>query len=197
MIISKSHRFIFVAVPKTGTSSIENALQSYSAKITRRFNKHATSRKLIRDLPEGMWDDYYKFAFVRNPYDRIESWYFYRKRKELASVDHPRHKMYTGDKTFEEFVQWFPKNTMMLNQVDFIAPHGGGLLIDHFGRFETLHADFAAICRRLDLPEIELPQVRASERDGASKLWTPESRRIINDYCADDFAFFDYQVIDP
>jgi len=70
-------------------------------------------------------------------------------------------------------------------------------LIDHFGRFETLHADFAAICRRLDLPEIELPQVRASERDGAGKLWTPESRRIINVYCADDFAFFDYQVIDP
>lgn len=198
MIISKSHRFIFIAVPKTGTSSVETALQKYAAeKMTRRFNKHATTRKLMRDLPEEMWNNFFKFAFVRNPYDRIESWYFYRKRSELANVNHPRHKMYTGDKTFEEFVQWFPKNTMMLNQVDFIAPKDDGLLVNAYGRYETLEADFAKFCGRLDIPEIELPQVRVSQRDQSSDIWTPESRRIINDYCGPDFVFFDYAVIDP
>ncbi|MEH6583062.1 MAG: sulfotransferase family 2 domain-containing protein [Halioglobus sp.] len=196
MVISESHRFIFIAVPKTGSSSVETALESYTSKLTREFNKHATCRRLIRDLPPQMWESYFKFAFVRNPYDRIESWYFYRKRPELSDPKHPRHKMYTGDKTFEEFVHWFPKNTMMLLQVGFLAPLGE-LLVDHVGRFETLEEDFALICQKLNLPEIALPKIRPSQREPASDIWTPASRRIINDYFAKDFAFFDYPIIAP
>ncbi|MFT4825849.1 MAG: chondroitin 4-sulfotransferase 11 [Halioglobus sp.] len=197
MLISESHRFIFLAVPKTGTSSIENALKPYGASITRKFNKHATCLKLQRDLPSGMWDSYFKFAFVRNPYDLMQSWYFYRQRKLLANPEHPRHHLYTGDVSFETFIHSFAKNELMLRQVDFIAPHGKGLQVDRVGKFEDLDSDFSVICERLQLSVEKLPVVRSSNNNReASELWTPSARKVINEYFLEDFTSFDYEMIE-
>lgn len=197
MLISESHRFIFLAVPKTGTSSIENTLKPYRAAITRKFNKHATCSKLQRDLPSEMWDSYFKFAFVRNPYDLMQSWYFYRQRKVLANPKHPRHHLYTGDISFETFIHSFAENELMLRQVDFIAPHGKGLQVDRVGKFETLDSDFSRICEHLQLSVEPLPVVRSSgnNRD-AFKRWTPSARKIINEYFLEDFTTFDYELIE-
>lgn len=197
MVVSESHQFIFLAVPKTGTSSIENTLKPYRAAITNDFNKHATCSKLQRDLPVQMWDSYFKFAFVRNPYDMMQSWYFYRQRKELANPKNPRHHLYTGDLNFEEFIHGFAKKELMLRQVDFIAPHGKGLQVDTVGKYETLDRDFASICERLKLSVEQLPKVRSSNNDRtAAGLWTRSSRKIINDYFLEDFTTFDYELIE-
>ncbi|MCR9104380.1 MAG: sulfotransferase family protein [Gammaproteobacteria bacterium] len=197
MILSDSHRFIFVAVPKVGSSSTEEVLTPYKAPLSDAFNRHATCLKLQRDLPPSVWEDYFKFAFVRDPYDRMLSWYFYRQREPLGAPDHPRHHLYTGDKTFAQFIHGFSSNELMFKQVDFIAPHQGGLLVDFVGRFENLQADFSRICQRLSLPEITLPKVRASGRSSAREvnLWTPELRRIVNDYFREDFELLDYPMI--
>jgi len=197
MLISQSHQFIFLAVPKTGTSSIENALKPYRAAITSDFNKHATCSKLQRDLPAEMWAGYFKFAFVRNPYDLMQSWYFYRQRKALANPQHPRHHLYTGDLSFEEFIQGFAKNELMLRQVDFIAPHGKGLQVDTVGKFESLDRDFASICSGLNLSVEPLTKVRSSNNNADAKgLWSRASRKVVNDYFLEDFSTFDYEIIE-
>jgi hypothetical protein len=197
MVISDSHRFIFLAVPKAGSSSIEAALAPYTSELTSQFNKHATVLKLKRDLPPEIWNGYFKFAFVRNPYDRIESWYYYRQRRALADPNHPHHDLYTGDKTFAEFAQWFPRHDMIFKQTDFIAPHGGGLLVDQVYRFENLHNEFSNLCSRLLLPPLVLPKIRASERQAKEQsIWNAASRRIVNEYFAEDFAMFDYPVME-
>lgn len=197
MLISDSHRFIFLAVPKTGTSSIEKALAPYKSGITSQFNKHATCLKLQRDLPAGIWERYFKFAFVRNPYDRMQSWYFYRQRDSLANADHPRHHLYTGNLSFEAFICGFASNELMLKQVDFIAPHGGGLQLDWVGKFETLARDFNSLCRQLNIACESLPVIRPSNNTGnTSNLWTPTTRRIVNDYFEEDFVMFDYEVLE-
>ena len=195
MVISDSHRFIFLAVPKTGSSSIEAAFELYTSPLTRQFNKHATARTLMRDLPGEIWRDYFKFAFVRNPYDRIESWYYYRQREELADPAHPRHNLYTGDRAFAEFVDWFPRHDLIFKQTDFIAPLGGGLLIDRVCRFENLQADFASVCEQLRLPVPELGRLRMST-GRAETNWTVATRRIVNDYFAEDFSLFNYPVLE-
>jgi hypothetical protein len=199
LILSDSHRFIFVAVPKTGSSSVEEALQTVRSPTTDQFNRHATCLKLERDLPKAVWENYFKFAFVRDPYDRMLSWYFYRQREQLRDPSHPRHHLYTGDWTFAEFIERFADDELMLKQVDFIAPHQGGLLVDYVGRYERLQPDFELVCDRLGLPLVELPRVRASARPegGTAALWTGKSRGIVNDYFREDFEFFGYPVIEP
>lgn len=196
MVISESHQFIFLAVPKTGTSSIEIALRPYRAPITQSFNKHATCLKLQRDLPTETWDSYFKFAFVRNPYDLMQSWYFYRQRKEMADPSHPRHHLYTGDVCFEEFIRDFAKKELMLRQVDFIAPHNMGLQIDAVGKFEALEEDYTSVCEHLKIPVEALPVLRSSDnRHSAEQLWTRSSRKVINEYFEEDFTTFDYELI--
>ncbi len=198
MLISESHKFIFLAIAKTGTSSIETALSSYRSPLTGNFSKHATCVKLQRELPENIWGSYFKFAFVRNPYDRMQSWYFYRKRAELANPAHPRHHRYTGNITFDEFIETFSKRDWMLNQVAWVAPPalGGEMQVDFVGRYETLEDDFRKVCHRIGVPHSPLPTIRNSHNDAsAAALWNSHTRSVINEYFRQDFETFGYEML--
>jgi len=197
VVISETHKFVFVAVPKTGSSSMEEALAPYQSSLTEKFNRHATCLKLQRELPQEVWRDYFKFAFVRDPYDRMLSWYFYRKRNQLKDPSYSRHHLYTGNISFDEFVGTFSKNELMFKQVDFIAPHNGGLLVDTVGRFENLQEDFSNICEQLSIPHMHLPLIRASKKPSAGLrgIWTSKSRGIVNEYFREDFEFFGYRML--
>ena len=48
-------------------------------------------------------------------------------------------------------------------QTDFIYTEEYDLLVDYVGRFETLQGSFSQICKKLDLPAIELPHLNASK----------------------------------
>jgi len=199
MLISESHQFIFLAVAKTGTSSVEDALAPYRSPLTDRFNKHATCARLRRELPAGMWEQFFKFAFVRNPYDLMQSWYFYRQREELADPNHPRHHLYTGDKSFDEFIETFSKLGWVLNQVAWVAPPAMNLQIqlDYVGHYETLEEDYREICRRIGVPCTSLPKVRRSRNSAAraANLWNSHTRRLINDYFRHDFEVLGYDML--
>lgn len=199
MIISESHNFIFLAVPKTGTSSIERALARYRSPLTDRFRKHATCKRVRQELPEKFWQSAFKFAFVRNPYDRMQSWYYYRKREELANPEHPRHHLYTGDKTFDQFVESFAERDWMLLQLAWVAPPalGGGSQLDFIGRFEHLDEDYRHVCEQVDVPYSPLPTIRGSSNDASARsLWSRESRRRVNEYFRRDFELFGYEMLD-
>jgi hypothetical protein len=198
MVISESHSFIFLAVPKTGTSALEHALARYASPLTDRFNKHVTCARLRRELPPAMWRDYFKFAFVRNPYDMMQSWYFYRQRAELADPAHPRHHLYTGNTGFQDFIEHFAHQDWMLNQFAWVAPPalGGAIQLDFVGRYETLDADYRFICGRLGIPCRPLPVRRASRNHaGITGLWNRHTRRLINDYFRRDFELFGYEML--
>lgn len=103
-------KFIFAAFNKTGGTSIESALRQYQSryarfklKIKRNFLypdnnqlKHLPPAYIKKLTGEHIWNSYFTFAFVRNPYNRIVSLYFFhRKRPE---------KYPKAQKSFEEWV---------------------------------------------------------------------------------------------
>lgn len=152
--------------------------------------------RLKRELQQTRWDSSFKFAFVRNPYEWMRSWYRFRQRKALRSDSHDFRDRYTGDKTFNEFVQSFASNELMLKQSDFIANHEGELLVDFVGHYETLQYDFDRVCTRLSLEPSLLPVVNTSRQDAESEEpISRESTEIINDYFSRDFEMFDYQKL--
>ena len=68
MIINHEYKFVFIHVPKAGGCSIRGVLEGY----TERNQFHKT----IRDIPEEC-KEYFKFGFVRNPWDRMVSLYHF------------------------------------------------------------------------------------------------------------------------
>jgi hypothetical protein len=70
-MINNEYKFIFMHITKTGGSSIEK-LFNYEG------IKHQRPIELINILGQTTWDSYFKFTFVRNPWDRTVSEYFYR-----------------------------------------------------------------------------------------------------------------------
>ena len=194
MIISKNRSFIFVAVPKTGTCSIDKALESQAdLKLKRKFNKHATANKLKRDLPAQDWSKAFKFAFVRDPYAWMQSWYRFRKREPLKHLDHPLHHRYTGDMSLDDFVHGFAKKELMLNQTDFISTVDGQLMVDYVGRYETLQADFEQVCKKLGFASEKLPVLNVSKSSTSmDQPLDQQSINIINEYFDRDFQNFAY-----
>ena len=99
---------------------------------------------------EKKFDKYYKFATLRNPWDRVVSQFFYRKKP------HPRATWMsdTTHMTFREFVlSWHRKGGNP--QWKYVTDSKGRVLLDDFIRFEYLEKDFKRICDKLDMPFIK------------------------------------------
>ena len=88
MIISNNKKFMYLAVPKTGTTFAENHFKkhfndsqivskSQNGPNINELHKHSDIMDLINLNLLNLHDDKYKVAFTRNPYDRIVSWFCY------------------------------------------------------------------------------------------------------------------------
>lgn len=86
MIVSHEHRFVYFAMPKTGSQTVRAALEPYNDEIVRPRNETSSQRPLYphmrpvdlaplwrRDLPP--LDEYLTFTVVRNPWERLVSLY--------------------------------------------------------------------------------------------------------------------------
>ena len=190
MLISHRYRYIFIAVPKTATTSIITALNEYGEVETVR-PKHKTAMEAYQELPEEIWNTYYKFSFVRNPFDWVASWYFYRQRENFKNNKN-RHHTYTGDISFSDFVrndkEW--PNT----QLEFLANDSGNILVDFIGRYENLDSDFNYICKKINIPCIKLPSLNmAGKKFKPSELYDDELIALVEERDGEIIKKFDYK----
>ena len=175
MLISHKHQFLFVHIAKTGGTSVRSALRRYRwsgrygpalfiasmmSQMTRprhrlgvKFPRHAKAVAAKEMLPAEIYDQLFKFVFVRNPWDlQVSSWHHIGREKPhvLGSV-----------KTFEEFLRlkFDPDREYdyMLDisrelQSDYIVDLHGHTIVDFIGRYDNLQADFDRVCERIGLP---------------------------------------------
>jgi hypothetical protein len=140
MLLSYSRKFIFIHIRKTAGTSVEVALASIAPDAVRRLenvsachdplkNRHLFASDLREYFDEATWNSYYKFAFVRNPWSRLVSWYnlclerpttpFMRLVKRAAPA-------------FEAFLNlnYGRARKTILNQADYVTDKSGNLLVD-------------------------------------------------------------------
>ncbi len=212
MLISHRHKFIFIHVPKNAGLSISAALEPYAdnAPMTqvRRFlslipvpenpqkaffRVHVTAAQLKVKLPPRMFDGYLKFAVVRNPYDRLVSYYSYLTQ----NAAHHRHDQ-VRDLTFSQYLNYDAgrmQRGRSDTQLSFVADGRGKLLVDRVLRFETLAADFAALCKTLGVEAGPLPVENASKRPRKASPYDEKGvrERVAQLYGA-DFEAFGYDL---
>jgi hypothetical protein len=124
-----------------------------------RLHSHSTASQIIRVVGRQVWDDYFTFAFERNPWDKCLSLYYYqlqhwhRYRKPLR----PRNP---------SFRQWFYPYGFLVKKMrpsfDMYS-EDGQISVKYLGRYERLAEDFGEICRRIGLSGVELPIFNKSQ----------------------------------
>lgn len=177
--------FVFIHINKTAGSSIERALGL-------RF-EHKTALEKRAELGERAWSRRFKFAFVRNPWDKVFSHYNYRLATNQTGLGERPLDFNTWVKlTYgEQHPAYYDQPKMFMPQWNWISDPAGTLLIDFVGRFEHLARDFETVCNRLGR-HAELPHLKKTVRNDYRGYYTPASRDIVARWFATDIENFGY-----
>jgi len=177
MIVSHRNRFIFAAIPKTGTHSVRRALRVHlgpdDIEQVRLFGEkqfpfpelaalghgHITLSQVRPFLGAEVFDRYLKFAFVRNPFDRFVSYCAFMTRETDDFHRDPREVM-----RFCLFEDRPLDHPLFKPQHVFITDASGAPLADMVGRVEEMQNDYQAICARLQIPAARLEKVNTARR---------------------------------
>lgn len=215
MLVSYSHRFIFFHVGKTGGMSLREVLQSYAEEpekfkirrppetidgkpnafyeVWQTLLLHAKARDARKELPKDIFDGFYKFAFVRNPWDLQVSMYHFILREPASST----HAQVKAAGSFEGFLDWvsqtpapYPKGISKL-QRDMITDSQGNLLVDFVGRYESLASDFEKLRLQLGI-QARLPHMNRSQHRDYRSYYNERTLALVADLFRADIEMFGY-----
>src|SRR5215831_12465012 len=191
MLISQNKRFAFVHVPKTAGTSICEALAGMNDTAIACKLPHPPAKRIRQELGEKKWGELYKFAFVRNPWARLVSWYHAVREKPPRDLPDWRWARELPD--FAAFLTTTHNVPIWRNQVDWIVDGNDEVIVDFVGRFETLQRDFASVCERLGL-NAQLRHMNATSRVNYRDFYTSDHLRLlVAEKCCRDIAAFEYQ----
>jgi hypothetical protein len=194
--------WIFVHVQKTGGNSVRAALGGdiFDAR------KHFLARELREVYGRAVWDSRFKFSFVRNPWDRLVSWWsLIDNARQYLDLTKPPNKFFgyvlTRARSFEEFllrcddeiVDNDGRKNIFRNQIDYLVDDGGTIIVDLIGRFERLQESFDEISRRLGRNPVELPRTNVSRHRDYSEYYTPALAEMVARHYARDIEAFGYR----
>jgi hypothetical protein len=200
-MIAHDLRAIFVHIQKTGGESISTALGAGPSSPA----KHAFASELKGLYGDEAWRSYFKFAFVRNPWDRLVSWWSMIDRERAAFQSGKRvNKFYafvlTRARTFDEFLDRCDEDVqdtdgrkwIYRNQTDYITDADGRLMVDFVGRFERLELDFGAVAKRIG-GQAALPHVNRSAHEPYWRYYTTPMAEKVGHRFAQDIEMFGYR----
>jgi len=208
MIGWKPRPFIFIHIPKCAGTSIEHALipiitgrpsfGELSSEECRQFclpgEEGLQHAKLADFSGRQTLEQFFKFAIVRNPWDRaVAQIMFLRRRKvDLFPIDADFRKCL---RIYCESRQVIRQHDLGACQLDFLQTSAGVLGVDFVGRFENVAEDYKKICVHLGLhPAPKLPHVQKSTRVWHySAYYDDEMVQMVQQRFAQDIDCFGYR----
>lgn len=188
------YKCIFVHIPKNAGISVSYTL----------FGNTGGSHRKIKDYMKifspNTFKKYYKFTFVRNPWDRLVSTYFFLKNGGLTEKD----KIWADAnlatyKSFKDFVEnWLneeniKKSLHFQQQYVFLENEKGMIAVDFIGRFENIDEDFRKITQVLKIDR-KLGKRNVSKRDADyRKYYNNKTRAIVASVYNKDIELFNYK----
>lgn len=206
MIVSHRHRFIFVAVPKTGTHAVRRALREHLGEgdleqvglfVDKRFpwdelaairHGHLSLRQVRPYVGENACAAYFKFAFVRNPFDRFVSYCAFMLRETDIFRQRPQQAMrhFLFERPPEGHILFQPQARLLVDD------DGATLLTDCIGRVEDMQQSYDAICARIGIVPHQLSRVNASAHGDYRRYYDQTLIDAVAERYAQDLDLFGY-----
>ena len=208
-MFSEKFNAIFVHIPKTGGQSIESVfIQKHGLTWETRaplllrpnnerskgpnFLAHLFAREYIEcgHVEPEKFAAMYKFAVVRNPYDRFISEYRWRRSFTPSRGIPMTMESLLAMKDADPFTD---EARHLARQIDFVTDANGRIIVDQILRFDSLAEEVKPIFVKLfgDVPPLEVVNKSAGESLGPDAL-SPNLRRAIFRHYEADFDMFHY-----
>lgn len=207
MPINPEHKVLFIHIPKTAGSSIEIFFQMqreeryYCSRPRHLIDtvkyapQHFTGRIMKERFPH--FDSYFKFCFVRNPYDRVLSeYYFMHRRKGIEFFNDPTNfKRWVFSYLNKEGKKFMNCYCHKIEQYRFVYDEDGNQIIDFIGKFENLQEDFTKLLDIIGYTgEKTLVKSQTAKFKKNENLLTYPVRERIREVYYEDFKLFNYEM---
>jgi hypothetical protein len=226
MLVSHRHKFIFIKTVKTAGTSVESDFERYCMPDGEWYEQHqrdsyesesgvigfrgqitGENPKWYHHMPacqirslvgDEIWNSYFKFTIIRNPWDKAMSAFFYfgkdyKPKFKQDLFQRLCHPSYTSEQ--RRFLNWMTHEKPPRDRRKYLI--GKEICVDEFIRFESLHDGIESICNKIGIPwdETRLPKFKMGIRDRAVKprqIYTPAALRKIDKYYAYEIKNFGY-----
>lgn len=209
--ISNFEQFIFIHIPKCAGTSMEILIGTNTS--------HESINVIKNRLSENKFNKYYKFSFVRNPWDRAVSFYeFIKKIKEKE----PKRKLTNKKQIYKKInlesfkgfckdlatysiedpriarrdVSRYSRDKNLISSVfapmyQFLTDKNDNLLMNFVGKFENINEDWKKICKELYFME-SLPKKRVTPHKNYKEYYDNKSIEFIRKWASKDIEMFEY-----
>lgn len=213
MIISHEKEFIFIHIPRTaGTRISKSICRCIGVDNWKEFigepkslidgetegrgewvgKKHIKAVDLKSKVSEEVWNSYFKFAFVRNPWDRAISVYLHsiKSSNTLISTIWPKSSYLFN---LLLVLKYEVMGVRSIQQADYICNENGDLIVDFVGKFESLRRDFLRVCDRLGVECCLGGKYDATRSRNYRDWYKDRSKSIIDRVKSKDIEMFSYK----
>lgn len=179
--MSLQKKFLFIHVPKTGGNSLQSILKKYSEDTIKQLNderfevvnsinkdlpKHTTLARYKSVLDKDVYKNLFKFAVIRNPWDKLMSWYF---------SPHIGHREWNRDK-FIEIIKYV---SPLRHYICINNKHGLSDDIDFLISFENLNDDFKYVSELLNIEYDQPKKINSSKHVHYSHYYDNELKDMV------------------
>ena len=212
MLINEQKKFIFIHVQKNAGISIEKILLNGFPDTRTWHGRHGRALDALAEMESTVWQQYYSFAFVRNPWERMVSWYamIEEAKKNLSFFKRLKKKPFRSElwnyaidhsNDFESFLENCTATifdlgchkSFIFNQIDYLTDKNGHVIVDFIGRFENLAADTDQVFKTLNLESVRLPKLNQGQHSHYSRWYNEKTRQLIEERFARDIVQFGYR----
>lgn len=212
MIISHKHKFIFIHIPKCAGTTITVSLKDYYGynspeklrnadlndfavfKVARRYGnayyleQHSTYNEVKEYFDNNNLNinEYFKFSCMRNPWERVVSYYEYAHK--MAAICNIEWCNKVASMSFFEFIT---KHTDP--QLNWVCNKKNNVAVDFLGSGRNIQKDFNIICDKLGIPQQQLPHINKSTHKHYTEYYDDEARQIVAEKYAKDIEYFNYK----
>jgi hypothetical protein len=201
MIKSESHSFLFIHIQRTGGGSVSRMLRANVPDARRFLMPHSHAQEALEKLG-NRYPHFYKFSFVRNPWERMVSWFAMLTRhvRQVSKPGWNRYKFAAATSGFENFlnadaVKRVGKShySLAFNQLDYLMDTAGNLLVDDVFRLENFTSDCQLMAARCGFVLPRVFHTHKIQHAHYSTYYTPSTKQLIADRFARDIDYLGYR----
>ena len=218
MIISHKHKYVHIHIPKTAGSSISAAIPNNHKDVVGQYDSKYYKDPLLywsnplqhwkyQDVSTYLWEegediaDYFTFTFVRNPWSRAVSYYFYALQ---VNPGEGRSKVDTFQ-IIEKECPTFRDFCIKAQNPSVTKVHGGGLQLNYIqnskgivapnfiGKIENIDNDWRTLCTKLNIKPDSLKVKNSSKHEHYTHYYDEETKELIGKLFKEDIEYFNYK----